>query len=73
MIPAGVVPMAPKVRGVARHGHVMPHARGDTLVAAGADVLLHRLVRLNPSHLDGAVEPVPDAGTPARRCHRFSR
>jgi hypothetical protein len=65
--------MAAKVRGVARNGHVMSHARGDALVAAGADVFLHRLVRLHPSNLDGAVETVPDAGTPARRCHRLSR
>jgi hypothetical protein len=59
------MPVATQIGRVARHGHVMPHARGDALVTSGADVLLHRLVRLNPTHLDGAVEPVPDAGSPA--------
>lgn len=56
--------MTTQVGCVAGNGHVMTHARGDALVTAGADVLLDRLIRLNPAHLDGAVETVPDAGSP---------
>lgn len=58
--------MTTQIGCVAWNGHVMPHARGDALVTAGADVLLDRLIRLNPAHFDGAVETVPDAGSPPR-------
>lgn len=67
------MPMASQVGGVAGHGDVMAQAHRDALVATGADVFLHRLIGLHPTHFHRPVEAVPDAEAPAGGRHRLSR
>jgi len=65
--PARVVPMPAQVGGIARHAHVVSHARGNVAIAAGAHVLLAGLIGLNPPHLDRPVQAVPQ--THPRNAH----
>ena len=51
MGPAGVVPVAAEVRGLEGHDDQVARARFDPLVAAGAEVALHRLERLDAPDL----------------------
>src|SRR5690606_54730 len=55
--PAGPVPVAAQVGRVDGHGHHVPGARGDVAVAAGAEVRLGGLVRLDEAGLDCVVGP----------------
>lgn len=66
------MPVASQVGCVARHGDVVSHADRNRSVAPRADVLLHRLIRLNASHLDGPVEAVPDAEATSLGGHAIS-
>ena len=52
--------MPAQVGGVTRDGDGVPGAGRYRTVAAGAHVVLRRLVWLHPPHLDGAVQTVPD-------------
>ena len=52
VLPAAVVPVPAVVRDAGRHGDDVAHALGDVLLAAGAEVGLGRLVRLDPPDLD---------------------
>jgi enoyl-CoA hydratase/carnithine racemase len=51
-VPATAVPVTPILGRGQRHHDLVPFADADLVVAAGAAVLLHRLVRLNVVHLD---------------------
>ena len=59
--PTCVVPVAPQVGGIARHAYVVTHAHWNVSVAAGAHVLLARLVRLHATNFDWPVEAMPHA------------
>jgi hypothetical protein len=50
--PARVVPVAAQVGLLERDGHQMADALVDLLVAAGAEVALGRLVRMDPADLE---------------------
>jgi hypothetical protein len=50
------MPVAPKIWGVGRHDHQMPGARPDFLQAAGTQVGLDGLKRMDQADLDGPVQ-----------------
>jgi hypothetical protein len=50
------VPVATEVRGVGRDHDEVPDPGPDVLMAAGADVGLHRLERLDTADLDRPVQ-----------------
>ena len=60
-IPARLVPMPPKVRGVGGHRDIMTDATKDLVVAARAHIHLGGLVGLHPSNLDNPEPSVPQA------------
>lgn len=65
--PAAVVPVPPQVGCGPGDGDDVADARGDVLVAAGADVVLPSLVRLDAVDLQLGV--VPAHGVPDGRPH----
>ncbi len=50
------MPVAPEVRSFGRDHHEVPHPGPDVLMAAGADVGLQRLERLDTTDLDRPVQ-----------------
>lgn len=60
-LPAAVVPVAAVLGRGEGHDDVMAHARCHVTVAAWTPVALHRLVRLEAAHLEGAEDVVPPA------------
>ena len=59
VLPAPVVPVPPIVGVRGRNGDDMAHAFGDVLLAAGAEVQLGRLVRLDAPDLHLIVGVAP--------------